>query len=121
MDFELGTSERCLTISPYLNRFADDQKLNQFEDIQYRKKAEVEKKQNYSKAENSLQFQETALHLQHDDNINFSAVARCGNDSRHGMLSEATLRLRILAARKSVEAAYSDNANNLCRVKCSLE
>ena len=32
-------------------------------------------------------------------------MARCGNDSRHDMLSEATLRLQILTARKSVEAA----------------
>ena len=85
-----------------MNRFAVNQEFNQFEDINKRLK---EKEQNDSKAEKSLQFQEAALHLQYDDKSNFSAVARCGNDSRHGMLSEATLRLQIDAARESVEAA----------------
>ena len=122
-EFHAETSKRCkvqlwevvfcLTNSPYLNRLADDQNLNR------KQKAEV-KKSTTSKAENSLQFQETALHLQYDDKSNFSAVARCGNDSRHAMLSENTLRLRILAARKSVEAAYLTMPTNSA-VKCSLE
>ena len=101
----------CLMISPYLNRFADDQELSQFEGVNKRLKW---KEQNCSKAENSLQFQELPYIRNMTTRATFCGKVLQWQPARHVVWSPA--EITNSRCKEISWGCMSDNANQQCHM-----